>query len=66
MAKPGVPTPRTAQVALQALEAAILQHGLGHNGITLAADDGTLFGDSERCVEVAPNIVMMRSSYLEE
>jgi hypothetical protein len=37
-------------VALQALEAAILQHDFGHNGITLAADDGTLFGNLARQV----------------
>ena len=39
-----------AQVALLALEEAILQHAPGHNGISLAADDGTLLGDSERYV----------------
>jgi hypothetical protein len=42
--------PGTARAALLALEEAILQHGLGHNGITLATDNGTMFGDDTRCV----------------
>lgn len=44
--------PRIARMVAEALELAILRDSPSHCGITVSADDGTLFGDSEREVEL--------------
>ena len=38
----------------QKLEAAVIARNGGHNGITVAAYNGTIFGDTDRNIEIGP------------